>query len=322
METTHIVALAAALFWFWPSAAARAEWPDRTVTIIAQFAPGGSNDLLARILAAELAPVLGQSVVVENRPGAAGNIGAAALARATPDGYTLGVLSGPILINPNLTKTATYDPLADFAPVAYLGASPNVILTAPNSGIENVAQLIAKAKAAPGTINFATPGAGSVSHLSVEFLKLRAAINIVHVPYAGAAPAAQAAMAGTTHLASVNISGMLGHVQGGALRALVQTGKERWPEMPNVPTLVEAGIPDAVLETTQFLLSPTGTPQAVIERLAKETLAILKKPEVRERMLKASFAVSGEGPDQLKARMAKELAMWKSLIDQAGLRAN
>src|SRR5215216_309440 len=248
--------MAVSLWWaagaVMPAAAA---WPERSITIIVQFAPGGSNDLLGRILASELAPVLGQSVVVENRPGAAGNIGAGAAARAAPDGYTLAVLSGPILINPNLTKV-TYDPMKDFAPVAYLGASPNVILTRPASGISSVQDLIAKAKAAPGTINFATPGTGSVSHLSVEFLKLRAGIDIVHVPYAGAAPAAQAAMAGTTELASVNISGMLGQVSSGALRALVQTGKERWPEMPDVPTLVEVGIHDAVLETTQFLLAP------------------------------------------------------------------
>ena len=154
-----------------PCVQAEAAWPERTITVIVQFAPGGSNDLLGRILAAELAPVLGQNVVVENRPGAADNIGALAAARGASDGYTLAVLSGPILIQPNLAKVA-YDPLKDFAPVAYLGASPNVILTRPNSGIANVAELIAKAKAEPGKINYSTPGTGSVSHLSVEFLKL------------------------------------------------------------------------------------------------------------------------------------------------------
>jgi tripartite-type tricarboxylate transporter receptor subunit TctC len=159
--------------------------------------------------------------------------------------------SGPIFINPNLTKVA-YDPIKDFAPIAYLGASPNVILTSPNSAFANIQQMISEAKANPGKINFATPGAGSVSHLSVEFLKLRAGINLVHVPYSGAAPAAQAAIARTTDLASVNISGMLGHVQSGALRALVQTGKERWPEMPDVPTLVQSGIRDAVLNDAVF----------------------------------------------------------------------
>jgi tripartite-type tricarboxylate transporter receptor subunit TctC len=304
-----------------PFVPAEAAWPERTITIIVQFAPGGSNDLLGRILAAELAPALGQNVVVENRPGAAGNIGALAAARATPDGYTLAVLSGPILIQPNLAKVA-YDPLKDFAPVAYLGASPNVILTRPNSGIVSVAELIAKAKTEPGRINYATPGAGSVSHLSVEFLKLRAGIDIVHVPFSGAAPAAQAAIAGTTELASVNISGMLGHVRSGALRALVQTGGARWSEMADVPTLVEAGIKDAVLETTQFLLAPAGTPQPIIDRLADETLKALRKPQVRERMMNASFAVSGEGPQQLRMRMEHEFATWKELIDKAGLRTN
>ena len=296
-----------------------AAWPDRTITIIVQFAPGGSNDLLGRILGSELTTVLGQNVIVENHPGAAGNIGAAARARAMPDGYTLGVLSGPIFINPNLTKV-TYDPIKDFAPIAYLGASPNVILTNPNSGFANIQQLISEAKANPGKINFATPGTGSVSHLSVEFLKLRAGINLVHVPYSGAAPAAQAAIARTTDLASVNISGMLGHVQSGALRALVQTGKERWSEMPDVPTLAQSGIHDAVLETTQFLLAPAGTPQAIINRLSSEVLVILQKPVVRDRMLNASFAVNGEGPDLLRVRMGRELAMWKELIEQAGLK--
>jgi tripartite-type tricarboxylate transporter receptor subunit TctC len=283
-----------------PFVPAEAAWPERTITIIVQFAPGGSNDLLGRILAAELAPALGQNVVVENRPGAAGNIGALAAARGGADGYTL----------------------KDFAPVAYLGASPNVILTRPNSGIASIAELIAKAKAEPGKINYATPGTGSVSHLSVEFLKLRAGIDIVHVPFSGAAPAAQAAIAGTTEIASVNISGMLGHVRSGALRALVQTGGARWSEMAEVPTLVEAGIRDAVLETTQFLLAPAGTPQPIIDRLADETLKALRKPQVRERMMNASFAVSGEGPQQLRERMEHEFATWKELIDKAGLRTN
>jgi tripartite-type tricarboxylate transporter receptor subunit TctC len=302
---------------------ARAAWPERTITIIAQYAPGGSNDILCRVLAIELAPVLGQSVVVENRPGAGGSIGVTALARAAPDGYTFAVLSGASLMNPNLFKKgSTFDPTRDVIPVAYLGGSPNVLLTSPNSGLVSIQDLIAKAKANPGKINFATPGAGSVSHLSVEFLKVRTGINIVHVPFSGAAPAAQAAMAGTTELASVNISGMLGNVQSGALRALVQTGKERWPEMPNVPTLIEAGIPDAVLETTQFLLAPGNTPKPIVERVAKEVLAALAKREVHDRMMTVSFAVSGEGPEKTRERIARELVLWKTLTEQAGLRTD
>jgi tripartite-type tricarboxylate transporter receptor subunit TctC len=298
---------------------ARAAWPDHTVTLIVMFAPGGSNDLLGRLIAAELAPALGQNVIVENRVGANGNIGLAAGARAAPDGYTLVVASGVVLINPSVSKVA-YDPLKDFSPVAYLGDSPNVILTRPASGIVSVADLIVKAKAAPGKLTFASPGIGSVSQLAVELLKLRTQIDLTHVPFSGAAPAAQAAIAGTTDLASVNVSGLIGHIQSGTLKPLVQTGKERWPDLPDVPTLEQAGIPNAVVDTSQMFLAPAGTPTPIVERLAKETHAILQKPDVRDKMLKASFTVKYEGPEELRARIAREVPMWKELVERAGIR--
>jgi tripartite-type tricarboxylate transporter receptor subunit TctC len=295
-------------------------WPERTITIVVHFAPGGSNDLLGRLIAAELAPILGQNMVVENRPGANGNIGLAAAARAAPDGYTLVVASGVVLINPAVSKVS-YDPLKDFAPIVYLGDSPNVILTRPDSGIASVQELIAKAKANPGTITFASPGVGSISQLAVELLKLRTNIELVHVPYSGAAPAAQAVIAGTTDIACVNIAGLIGHVQSGTLKAIVQTGRDRWPDLPDVPTMAEAGIPDAIVDTSQMLLAPAGTPQPIVERLAKEVSAIMQKPEVREKMLKASFAVRIEGPEQLRARMTREVPMWKELVENAGIKA-
>src|SRR5712671_5077201 len=291
---------------------ARAEWPDRPITVIVHFAPGGANDLLGRLIAAELAPALGQGVVVENRPGANGNIGLTAAARAAPDGYTLVVASGVVLVNPSVGKVA-YDPIKDFAPVAYLGYSPNMLLTRPDSGIRTVRDLIAKAKANPGKINFSSPGVGSVSQLAVELL---------HVPYSGAAPAAQAAAAGTVEIASVAVAGMMGPVQGGALRAIAQTGSEEWSELPGVPTMAQSGVPDAVVETTQMLLAPAGTPQPVIDRLAKEVLAIMRKPEVRDKMMKASFEVKPEGPEALAARIAREVPMWKDIVDKAGIKTN
>lgn len=298
-----------------------AAWPDRMITIIVHFAPGGSNDLLGRLLAAELAPVLGQSVIVENRPGANGNIGLAAAARAAPDGYTLVVASGVVLINPSVGK-AGYDPIKDFAPVAYLGASPNVILTRPASGMTSLQDVIAKAKANPNKLTFSSPGVGSVSQLAVELLELRTNTKLIHVPYSGAAPAAQAAVAGTTDLGSVNVAGLIGLINSGAAKALVQTGKERWPDLPDVPTMEEAGIPNAVVEVSQMLLAPAGTPQPIIDRLAKEVSAIMSKPDVRARMLKASFAVQYEGPDQLRARIAREVPMWKELVERAGIKIN
>lgn len=297
---------------------ARAAWPERTVTIIVPFAPGGPNDLLGRLLAAELAPALGQNVIVENRAGANGNIGLATGARAAPDGYTLVVVTGVVLINPSVAKVA-YDPLKDFAPIAYLGASPNAIITRPSSGITSIADLVAKAKADPGKLTFATAGLGSVSQLAVELLKLRTNIDLTHVSFSGAAPALQAAIAGTTDIASVSIAGLIGYIQSGALRALVQTGDEHWPDLPNVPTMQEAGIPDAVVETSQMFLAPAGTPAPIIERLVAETRVILQKPDVQDKMLKAGFAVKYEGPDDLRTRMAREMPMWKDVVERAGI---
>jgi len=296
----------------------RAAWPEHAITIIVHFAPGGSNDLLGRLIAAELRPVLGQSVIVENRPGANGNIGLAAAARAAPDGYTLVVASGVVLINPSMGK-AGYDPIKDFAPIAYLGASPNVLLTRPDSGITSLQDLIAKAKAKPRTITYSSPGIGSISQLAVELLELRTNIKLIHVPFSGAAPAAQSAIAGTTDLGSVNVAGLIGFVNSGAVKALVQTGKERWPDLPDVPTMEQAGIPNAEVETSQMLLAPAGTPQPIIDRLAKEVLAIMRKPDVRERMLKASFAVQPEGPAELRERIAREVPMWKELVARSGI---
>jgi len=297
---------------------ARAAWPERTITIIAHFAPGGSNDLLARLIASELGPALKQNVIVENRPGANGNIGLTYAAHAAPDGYTLVVASGVVEINPSI-RSSGYE-MKDFAPVAYLGASPNVILTRPASGIASVKDLIARAKAEPGKITYSSPGVGSVSQLAVELLELRTGTKLIHVPFQGAAPAAQAAMAGTTDIGSVNIAGLIGFIQSGKLKALVQTGEARWPDLPDVPTMQEAGIPNAVVETSQMLLAPAGTPQPIIDRLAKEVSTIMSKPDVREKMLKASFAVQFEGPEQLRARIAREVPMWKELVDRAGIK--
>jgi tripartite-type tricarboxylate transporter receptor subunit TctC len=317
-EWFSIAALATVTVFSLNNSPAHAEWPERTITVVAHFAPGGSNDLLARLIASELGPVLKQTVIVENRPGANGNVGLAAVARAAPDGYTLVVASGVVEINPSIRKSG-YE-MKDFAPVAYLGASPNVILTRPESGIATVKELIAKAKAEPGKITFSSPGVGSVSQLAVELLELRTDTKLIHVPFSGAAPAAQAAMAGTTDVGSVNIAGLIGFIQSGKLKALVQTGDARWPDLPDVPTMQEAGIPNAVVETSQMLLVPAGTPQPIIARLAKEVSAIMSKPDVRERMQKASFAVQYEGPDQLRARIAREVPMWKELVERAGLK--
>jgi tripartite-type tricarboxylate transporter receptor subunit TctC len=318
MLVPHALCALVLLLGLWPGGQARAAWPERTITIIVPFAAGGPNDLLGRLLAAELTPKLGQSVIVENRAGAVGNIGIAAGARAAPDGYTLLVTTVVVLINPSVAKVA-YDPLKNFAAVAYLGAAPNVIITRPASGIASVADLIKKAKADPGKLNYASPGVGSVSHLAVELLKLRAGIDMTHVPFQGANPSLQAALAGTTDIASVSIAGLLGHIRAGTLKALVQTGAEHWVDLPDVPTMAEAGIANAVVETSQMFLAPASTPPEIIKRLADETRIILAKPDTREKMLQAGFMVKFEGPDELHARMVREVPIWKEIVERAGL---
>jgi tripartite-type tricarboxylate transporter receptor subunit TctC len=297
---------------------ARAAWPERTITIIVPFPAGGPNDLLGRLLAAELAPKLGQNVIVENRIGAVGNIGISAAARAAPDGYTLLVVTNIVLINPSVSRVA-YDPLRDFAPIAYLGAAPNVIITRPASGITSIADLISRAKADPGKLNFATPGLGSVSQLAVELLKLRTNIDMTHIPFSGAGPALQAALAGTTDIASVSTANLIEFIRSGQLKGLAQTGSERWVDLPDVPTMGEAGIPNAVVETAQMFLAPAGTPAPIIRRLAEETQLILQKPDVRAKMLNAGFMVKYEGSEDLHSRMVREIPMWKEIVERAGL---
>ena len=298
---------------------ARAAWPERTITIIVPFPAGGPSDLLGRLLAAELAPKLGRNVIVENHIGAVGNIGISAAARAEPDGYTLLVVTNIVLINPSVSKVA-YDPLKDFAPIAYLGAAPNVIIARPASGIASIGDLIARAKADPGKLNYASPGIGSVSQLAVELLKLRTNIDIMHIPFNGAAPALQAGLAGTTDIASVSIAGLIGFIRSGELNGLAQTGSERWFDLPDVPTMGEAGIPNAVVETTQMFLAPAATPAPIVRRLAEVTEVILQKPDIKAKMLNAGFMVKYEGPEDLHSRMVREIPIWKEIVERAGLK--
>jgi len=299
---------------------AAAAYPDRPVKIVVPFAPGGTSDIVARLLAAALSQSLGQSVFVENRAGANGNIGIAAAAKADPDGYTLLVASSVIVVNPTLSKQATYDPARDFSPIADLGSSPNVIVTRPDTGIRDVADLIARARANPDQLDFSSPGVGSISQLGAELLKLRADIRMVHVPFTGAGPAAQAVLAGTTQLAAVNIGTVIQLIKAGSLKALVQTGKERWFDLPDVPTLAEAGVPNAASETFQALLAPAGTSKEIADRLAKETTEILQRPDVREKLRSSGFNPVGSGPEALEARVAEEVAMWREVIARTGLK--
>ena len=298
---------------------AQAAYPERFVTFIVPFAPGGPTDVMARVVAGPLGELLGQSIVIENRGGAGGNIGIGAVARATPDGYTLLLTSSAFVVNPSLYKNVPYDAFKDFIPIANLGASPNVFIANPAAGITTVAELVAKAKAEPGKLAYGSPGAGTTPHLAMELLKVRAKIDILHVPYTGAGPAMQAVLGNQVPLASTALPPAHPQIKADKVKGLAVTGTARWFDLPEVPTMVELGYADFVSETFQALFAPAGTPQPVIDRMSKAVIEVLKRPDIREKLNKAGFGVLAEGPDQLKALVAKEVPMWREVIRSSGL---
>jgi tripartite-type tricarboxylate transporter receptor subunit TctC len=305
-----------------PALAQQPKYPDRAVRIVVPFNAGGATDVIARILSVPLGEVLGQSIVIENRAGAGGNLGAAVVARAEPDGYTLLLASSGVIASPALYKTLTYDVFKDLAPIAEVATSTNIIVADPKSSIKSLADMIAQAKASPGKLNYASPGTGTTPQLAMELLKLRAGVNITHVVYTGAAPAMQAIMAGTLELGSMALSNIHAQVKAGTLRGLAVTGTERWHDLPDIPTVEQSGFPDFDFETVFILFAPTGTSPDIIARLSKEVIAILGRPEVRDRMQNAGLAVLARGPDALKARLAREVPIYKDIVARAGIPVN
>ena len=299
---------------------AHAQYPERQITLIVCFPPGGGTDIAARIINTQLGDALGKPVIIDNRGGASGNIGIGAAARATPDGHTLLMCSSAYVVNPSLFAQATYDPFKDFTPVMVIGASPNVFVVPAQSEIKSFPDLITRAKANPGKLNWASPGAGTTPHLAVELVKIRTGANMVHIPFQGAGPATQAALAGQVDLYAAAIGSLQGFVHAGTLRAIATTGKQRWPELPDVPTLEELGIANAESDTFQAILAPAATPQPAVDRLAKELTALLNQPDIREKYRKAGLAVTAEGPQAFRARIAREVPMYKDIIDKAGLK--
>ena len=325
-KSTALHKMAACLFiwavsYFGGLSPSIAGWPERPITIIVHIAPGGTSDLLACLVAAELAPALKQSVIVENRPGANGDIGVAAAARAAADGYTILLASSSALSNPAMGKVP-YDFQKDFVPVAYLGGAPLVVLAGDKTGLKSLQDVIDRAKAKPGSLNYGSPGYGGIGHLGGELLKLRLGIDMQHVPFTGQGPAMNAVIAGTTELAITTISGVSPFVKAGTLTAILQTGHEPWPDLTGVPTVAEAGIADAEIDVSQIILAPGGTPRNIIDWLERETLTFMKRPDVKERMLKAGFAVRPMGARDLGLQMDKELSLWRDLVAQAGLKNN
>jgi tripartite-type tricarboxylate transporter receptor subunit TctC len=316
------VLVAAPVFAGAGPALAQQKYPDRSVRIVVPFNAGGATDVIARVMSIPLGEVLGQSIVIENRAGAGGNLGAAVVARAEPDGYTLLLASSGVIASPALYKSLTYDVFKDLAPVAELTTSTNIIVADPKSSIRSIADMVAQAKANPGKLNYASPGTGTTPQLAMELLKLRAGVNITHVVYTGAAPAMQAIMAGTLELGSMALSNIHAQVKAGTLRGLAVTGAERWHDLPDIPTVEQSGYPNFDFETVFILFAPAATPGDIIARLSKEVIAILQRPEVRDRMQNAGMAVLARGPEALKARLVREVPIYKDIVAKAGIPVN
>src|SRR5260370_23385850 len=303
------------------AAPAHAAWPDRPITLIVPFAPGGPTDIIARILATSLHMSLGQPVIIDNRAGAAGNTGMGVAARATPDGYTLLLTSTSIAVNPALFKNLPYDPFKDFLPISELVNAPNVLVVRPDSGIKSLADLVAQAKAAPSKFNYSSPGAGTKSHLTGELLKLRAGIQMVHVPYRGAGPATLGVLEGTVQVGSVALPPAEPLIKDGQVRALAVTGAQRWFSLPEVPTMIESGYPNFVSDTFNALFAPAGTPPDIVAQLVKESRAAFANPQAREQARKAGFEIVAGTPEQLGARVAAGVPAVRDLVARAGIKA-
>ena len=300
------------------SFAQAAPYPNRPIRVIVPFAAGGPSDIIARIVADALYPQLGQSLVIDNRAGGGANIGIGLAARAEPDGYTLLITTSAFVINPSLYKKIPFDPIKDFSPISDLAISPQMLSVMPGY-VNTLAEFIAKAKAAPGQLNYSSPGVGTQAQLTVELLKLRTGIDIVHVPFSGGPPAVQALLSGSVQLTTNAVPTSQKLVEAGTMHALAVSGKARYFALPEVPTLVESGYPGFVTDTFVGFFAPAGTPQAVIDRLASATRAVLTRQDVIERARGAGFEITAGGPEVLAKRVVNEVAFNHDIIEKAGI---
>ena len=294
-------------------AASRADWiPSRAVKLVVPFAPGGQPDVVARALAQPLSRALGQPVVVENRPGAGGNIAAEVVARSTPDGHTLLVgTNGPLAVSPALESALPYDVTRDFASVTLIGTSPNLVVVRADSGMTSLGDLVARARAAPGKLNFASVGKASISQLSMELLKSLASIDMVHIPYNGGAPAVTALLAGDVQVLSLNPTALIAHVQAGRLRVLAQSGARRSPLVPDVPTVAELGYRDYEAPVWMAVMAPAAAPREAIARLNAELTRIIRDPAMKASLWDRQWIDPiGSTPGETGAVIRAETARW------------
>jgi tripartite-type tricarboxylate transporter receptor subunit TctC len=313
-------ALAAAALRTRPAAAQgdAAPYPDRPVRIVVPFTPGGTSDILGRLIGRKLGDALGQPFIVDNRPGAAANIGAEHVARSAPDGYTLFVLSTAHTINPSLYRNLGYDPVASFAPVSMVAATAQVLVVHPSLPIHSVAELIAYARANPDRLNYSSVGAGSQPHLATALFCARTGIGMTHVPYRGAAEAMTAVLGNEVGLTFATSPSAVPQVRSGALRALAVTTARRIAALPEVPTAAEAGVPDFVVLGWNGLVAPAGTPAPIVARLNEAVVKVVAEPEVNHSLLGQGADPWTTTPQEFGDYIRAEKARWAEVVRTAG----
>jgi len=301
-------------------AASAQDYPNRALRAIVASVPGGGSDISSRIVAAGLGEALGKQIVVDNRPGGGGTLGVAIAAKALPDGYT--VLMGSISthgINPALFKNLPYHPIRDFAPVSMLGTTPNVVVVHPSVPAATMSEFIAYAKANPGKILYGSSGVGGSPHLAMELLKAMTGTDMLHVPYKGAGAVLTDLLAGQIHTTSASVTSQLPHIKSGKLRALAVTGARRNAQLPDVPTVIESGIPGYEVTIWYGMFVPAAVPKPLIARLNAELVKVLNTPELKSRLGQSGIDAASSTPEELAAFVKSEVAKWTRVVKIAGV---
>jgi tripartite-type tricarboxylate transporter receptor subunit TctC len=319
-----IACVAAALAALLPAARATAQadaWPSHAIRLIVPFPPGGGADLTGRTLAQKMGESMGQSIVVDNRPGANGALGDDLVAKAAPDGYTILLTDrGSLSVNPSLYAKLAYDPLKDFSYIGIATDGPYVLVVNPSLNVRTLAELTALAKAKPGTLNYASYGIGSMPQLNLEALNRKLGIDLVHIPYKGAAPAAQAVVAGEVSVTIASIPAVQGFIKDGRLRALAVGADKRFAVLPDVPTLAEAGGADTLLPTYFAFAAPAGTPPAIVAKLNAELRKALADPAIAEKLMTAGLVPNGGSPEAMMASVKQDIARFSAQAKAIGIK--
>lgn len=316
------IALASISLVFSALAAAQ-DYPARPIRMIVPYAPGGNVDISARIVGPALHELLGQSVVVDNRPGGGGNVGAALVAKSTPDGYTLLVgSSGPLSVNPIVFKDTPYDSVKDFAPVSMVQVVPLVLTVSPKFTVGSVKELIARAKAQPGKITIASAGTGTTNHFAIELFSTMAGVKLLHVPYKGSGPALGELLGGQVNAMIDQLTSSMGFIKDGKLKVIAVTAAKRVSALPDVPTLAESGVPGYEASTYLGVLAPAGTPRAVVTKLNGALRKVMDMPAVQERFRSLGADPGASSPEEFRKIIADELNKWRKLAKDANLQFN